>query len=127
MSEFEIFIPLPDSEWNDGVLFQKYNDDYSVVSAGMGQNTGKPYMRWCFPQTKERKASEKSIPIKIRLGKRHHAIQILVKMLTSLGVQVQYADPMQAQQEEIPAPTPTPPASQQATPEQAKIGEDIPF
>jgi len=106
---FEIFMPLPDSKWNEGVMLQKYGDTYSVISANTGQD-GKNYMRWCFPQGKDREPIDKSIPWKIGLGNRLAAIGILRQMLEALEGQ-----------------TKTRPAQQQGPPPLGANDEDIPF
>lgn len=80
---FEIFIPVPNSKWNEGVMLQKYGDGYSLISARTGSD-GQNYMRWCFPQDKDRKPLAKSLPWKIGIGNRLEAIEILRKCLTAL-------------------------------------------
>lgn len=64
------------SEWKRGAALDYYNREISIVAANEGKD-GKIYMAWVFPQTKERKASDKTIPLKITLGDTGTAISIL--------------------------------------------------
>lgn len=47
------------------------------ICSARGGKDGKIYMRWCFPQNKDRKPSEKGLPWKVDLGSRERAIKIL--------------------------------------------------
>lgn len=83
--EFEIFIALPDSQWNEGVLLSKYQETYSLISAAASKKAeGTVYKKWCYPQKKDGKASEKTVPIKITLGNRQSAITVLERVLAEL-------------------------------------------
>lgn len=85
MSEFEVYFKVPDSKWNEGVLLNKYQDTYSLIAAQESATSqGTIYKRWCFPQGKDRKPSEKTIPIKITLGDRQAAISMIRGILAEL-------------------------------------------
>ena len=86
MSEFEQFFENEESSYGEGVMLNKYGDRYSIISARKSNKTeGTIYLEWCFPQDKDRKPKEKSIPLGVRLGKRDHAIKVLHEMLAALG------------------------------------------
>ena len=71
------------SEWKRGAALDYYNQEISIVAANTGSD-GKMYMVWVYPQTKERKASEKTIPLKITLGDTGAAINILEGWIKTL-------------------------------------------
>jgi len=62
----EKFIALKDSKYNEGVQLEEYNGSFSLVTAREAE--GKVYLKWGFPQTKDRKPLEKSIPWKVTIG-----------------------------------------------------------
>lgn len=72
-----------DSEWKQGAALDYYNQKISIVAANEGKD-GKIYMKWVYSQTKERKASEKTIPLKITLGDAGTAINILEGWIKTL-------------------------------------------
>ncbi len=79
---FEIFFPYPKSEYNEGIMLEEYKNTYCLVSAMSGQNGA--FKKWCYPQTKNRFASEKAIPWKINLGNHRESIDMLRKILDEL-------------------------------------------
>lgn len=87
MSEFEISFPIANSQYNEVIILDKYGDNYSLIAGQKGKTDGKLYKRWCFPQAKDKKPSEKSIPLKITLGNRKEAIEMLMKLLDALDGQ----------------------------------------
>ncbi|NCP03494.1 MAG: hypothetical protein GW861_08985 [Deltaproteobacteria bacterium] len=85
MAEYEYFIKLPDSQYGDGVMLNKYQETYSLIAAKKGQGEkGTVYMTWCYPQLKGNTIAEKAIPMKITLGGRQTAINILKEILAQL-------------------------------------------
>jgi len=78
-----IFILNPESEYNDGVMLEYRNGEYSLVKARRGAG-GTAYMDWCYPQGKGRMPGAKAIPWKIPLGKRETALDILGQILKTL-------------------------------------------
>jgi hypothetical protein len=84
MSEFEISFKLEGNEYGDCVILQKYGDNYSIISGYTNKETNTPGMRWGFPQDKDRKPREKSIPWKINLGNLKSARSIFEQALEAL-------------------------------------------
>ena len=80
---YEVFIEQEDSKYNEGVLLDYYNGQYSLVRARRGSN-GTVYKDWCFPQNKDRAPGPKSLPWKITLGAREEAISALRQILDAL-------------------------------------------
>jgi len=78
-----IFILNPESEYNDGVMLEYRNGEYSLVKARRGAG-GTAYMDWCYPQSKDRVPLSKAIPWKIPLGKRETALDILGQIIKTL-------------------------------------------
>lgn len=80
-------------KYHRGLALDDYNGVWSIVGANKGAD-GKTYLLWVFPQVKDRKPSEKSVPLKIELGDQHDAIKRLEAMLAFLkgkaGVQDDY-------------------------------------
>jgi hypothetical protein len=65
------------------ILLDFYNDAYSLIAAQEGKD-GNVYKRWVYPQGKNRQASEKSIPLKITLGNRTEALEMLKAIINAL-------------------------------------------
>ena len=63
-------------KYHEGCGLDDYNGQISIC-ADKGGKDGKIYLRWCFPQNKDRKPSEKGLPWKVDLGSRERAIKIL--------------------------------------------------
>lgn len=63
-------------KYNSGIAVDEYKGEFSLASAIEGKD-GKLYLRWVYPQGKDRKPSEKTIPHKITLGNKQQAIQYL--------------------------------------------------
>lgn len=73
----EIFYEYPGDSYGNGVLLDEYRDEFSLVLAK--HKEGKTLMEWVFPQKRDgsKQPQEKSLPWKIRLGKRDDAIRML--------------------------------------------------
>ena len=81
----EIFLEDPDSKWNEGIMLQEYHGVFSLVSANKSTNSeGTVWMRWGFPQNKDKKPIDKAIPWKIRLGSKRQAVKTLQYFLEQL-------------------------------------------
>lgn len=78
-----IFYEIPGSKWGDGVFLEEYKGSYQLI-AGRAGNEGTNYKRWAFPKTKDKKPTEKAIPVSVNLGDRSTAIGILKKMVAEL-------------------------------------------
>lgn len=83
MSQFEVFIRFSDSAYNDGILLSKYGDNYSLVSARESKN-GNVYKDWAFPQDKDKKPKERSIPLGIKIGNYTETVRVLKAALAAL-------------------------------------------
>ena len=80
----EKFIALKDSKYNEGVQLEEYNGSFSLVTARKGDDD-KVYLKWGFPQSKDRKPIEKSIPWKVTIGNDiTEAIQMLELFILTL-------------------------------------------
>lgn len=84
MAEWEVFIRNSESEYKDGVMVNEYGNTVSLVAARESQN-GNVYKDWCFPQDKDRKPKEKSVPFGVRLGTKRNAIEMLLQAAEALG------------------------------------------
>ena len=85
MSEFEMIIPVESSQYGDCVICQKYGDGYKLLAGKVSNKPdGTPYLRWVYPQTKDRQPSEKTIPLQISLGNLTEARAILTQILAAL-------------------------------------------
>jgi len=90
-----IFILNPESEYNDGVMLEYRNGEYSLVKARRGAG-GTAYMDWCYPQGKDRMPGTKAIPWKIPLGNKETALEILSQIAKALrGEDVETPLPVQ--------------------------------
>lgn len=79
----EIFYKVPESKYGDGVFLEEYKGTYQLIAGNTGGD-GTNYKKWAFPQNKDRKPTEKAIPVSVNLGPRHTAIDILKKMVAEL-------------------------------------------
>ena len=79
----EIFYELPESEYGDGVFLEEYKNQIQLIAGNTGRD-GTNYKKWAFPQNKDRKPTEKAIPVSVNLGSRYMAIDILKKMVAEL-------------------------------------------
>ena len=76
---------MTSDKYKSGIQLDEYNDRFSLVQAYKSKEDGKIIQKWCFPQVKDKKPSDKSLPWKIDLGTRDEAIEILKEMLGFLG------------------------------------------
>lgn len=70
-------------KWGQGIAIDKYNNEYSIVSARKNQND-EIWMEWGYPQKyKDGKniPNEKAIPWKVPLGVKEQALQYLEKLI----------------------------------------------
>ena len=89
-----------DDQYGSGLCLNKYKGEISICSAHKGDD-GKIYLDWIYPQTKDRKPSEKTLPWKIGLGEAKQAakcLRYLAEMLdstitTALPVKRESSDP----------------------------------
>ena len=77
---FETFYPLPGSQYNEGIILEEYNEEYSLILAQKPQGNGTVYKRWVFPEYKK-EPSKKAIPWKITLGNQREAVAALKHFL----------------------------------------------
>jgi hypothetical protein len=81
---FELFYPLKDSQYNEGILIEEYNEEYAIYLAQKGDD-GRVYKRWCKMQIKKDEFTEKALPVKINLGNQNEAIEALKWLLEQLN------------------------------------------
>lgn len=72
-----------DEQYGSGLCLDDYNDQISICSAHKGEDDS-VYLDWIFPQGKDRKPIEKSLPWKINLGHIDMAKKILTRLLKDL-------------------------------------------
>lgn len=80
---FEIFYKVESSEYKEGFFLQEYKDSFFLIAGNEGRE-GTNYKKWAFPQTKDREPNKKAIPVSVKLGQRHEAIETLEKVLKEL-------------------------------------------
>lgn len=89
------FIEFADSKWREGVQLEEYKGEYSIITARQGDD--KIYFKWGFPQGKDKKPIEKSLPWKVKIGQdKDEAVKVLKGLLAELEGQ------SPASEEEIP-------------------------
>jgi len=88
-------------QYHSGAALDEYQDTISICSAWIGKD-GECCMRWAFPQIKDRKPSEKALPVSIRLGNKDQAIEILKGFIAALS-------------------------GEKKEPEKPSVGDDVPF
>ena len=85
MSEFEITIELPGSQYGEVIIIEDYNGNYGLCLAKKGDKGGTLWKKWCYPQVKDKKPAEKAIPLKIPLGSRDDARQVSKQIAEAFG------------------------------------------
>ena len=110
LSEFEISIPIPNSNYGEVIIIEKYGDTYSLILGRASQNSeGTVWKQWGFPQDKDKNPRPKAIPWKIPLGNYTDAVDVLAKLCRALK-------PVISTQTPVPA-----------TKKDVELGDDIPF
>ena len=87
MSEFEVKIEIPNSQYGETLVINKYGDQFSLVAGGVGKN-GNSYMKWCFPQGPDKQPREKAVPWGIRIGNKTDAVEVVKKIATAFGLEI---------------------------------------
>lgn len=64
-----------ENKWDSGVSVEEYKGTYSLAAAYETKD-GKVALRWAYPD-KDRKPAEKAQPVKIVIGTRDDAIELL--------------------------------------------------
>jgi hypothetical protein len=102
----EIFYEYESSQYGDGIVLNEYRNEFSFVVAK--RKDGKTYMEWMFPQKKDgsKEPIEKSLPWKIKLGRRDEAIKVLKFFLEKLEnkTPLSVGRPPDARQDDEPPP-----------------------
>ena len=77
-------IRIPGSQYREAIILDEFNSEYSLISARVN-NDNEVFPKWAFPQTKDRTAGKKAIPVKVSLGDRkENAIKFLRQLADSL-------------------------------------------
>lgn len=85
MSEFEITIDLPGSQYGEVIVIEKYGDIYSLVLGGKGQGGGTVFKKWGYPQFKK-EPGKKAVPWKIPLGNQRDAVTVIKQIAKAFGI-----------------------------------------
>jgi hypothetical protein len=80
----EIFFGIPGNKFGAGIILEKHDGEYQLVSAQKSQTGGTIWKRWGFPETKNATPQNIAIPWKITLGNHRDAIQALEYFLKHL-------------------------------------------
>jgi hypothetical protein len=80
----EIFYEYESNQYGDGIVLNEYSNEFSLVAAK--RKEGKTFLEWMFPQKKDgsKEPIDKSLPWKIKLGRRDEAIKVLKFFLEKL-------------------------------------------
>lgn len=94
MSNVEITIPIEGSQYNELIVINKYNEQYSLVLGGTSKD-GNVFMKWGFPQGPDKQPREKGVPWKIPLGSAAEARNTIAKVAQAFGLKVVSATTVQ--------------------------------
>ena len=89
MSDFEIQIDLPGSQYNECILVELYKDQYSLMLAVKGKADSTVYKKWTYPQVRKdgkNYPAEKAIPLKLPLGNRDDAVKVIRALAAAFGI-----------------------------------------
>jgi len=87
MSEFEVTIEIPNSNYGEVIIVEKYNDQYSLVLGKKGEKGGTIFKTWGYPQFKK-EPGKKAIPWKLPLGNRDDAVKVVRALAAAFGIGV---------------------------------------
>ena len=80
MTDFETHIV--NEQYNSGVKLEEYKGTFSLASIWVTKD-GETKLRWCYPE-KDRKPVEKPMPVKLTLGDKAKACEILIGLLNEI-------------------------------------------
>ena len=66
-------------KYNDCIILDEYNGEISLCNGNIKDD--KVYMRWCYPQGRDREPGKKSIPWKIKIGENKEQARQTLKAL----------------------------------------------
>ena len=87
MSEFEVTIEIPNSNYGEVIIVEKYNDQYGLVLGKKGDKGGTVFKKWCFPEFKK-EPGKKAVPWKLPLGNRDDAVKVIRALAAAFGIGV---------------------------------------
>ena len=103
------------NQYHSGAALDDYGNKISIVAANIG-NDDKLYLKWVYPQNKERKPSDKTLPVKVDLGDVGTAISILEGWILELR-----------KEHTTEQPEPTNPEPKSPTNNKPKTDDEVPF
>ena len=84
---FQVFYKIESSQYGEGILLEKYGENFGIYAAQESKDPdGTVYKKWAFPQNKDKKPIDKSIPMGVKLGNQNEAIETLKYFLEQLNV-----------------------------------------
>lgn len=92
MSEFEISIEIPGSQYGEVIIIEKYHDQYGLVLGRKGTAQGTLFKKWCFPEFKK-EPGKKAVPWKIPIGNATDAIDVIKQIAGAFGLTVSTPKP----------------------------------
>ncbi len=104
----EIFYEYESTQYGDGIVLNEYRNEFSLVAAK--RKDGEIYMEWVFPQKRDgsKQPIDKSLPWKIKLGRRDEAIKVLRFFLKKLEnetpLAVKPTKPNDTRYDDVPPP-----------------------
>lgn len=85
MQEPIVFVEFPNNKWGEGVAVNEYNGNYSVVAAQRSKTNGKIYMRFAYPQNKDKQPLDTAVPMGPKIGDRKQSIAFFKQALAALS------------------------------------------
>jgi len=80
----DIIIEIPGSKYGEVIIIDEYGGVFGLALGRKGTD-GKIYRNWVFPQNKDRKPTDKAIPLKIPFGSKEAAQEIVRQLAFEFG------------------------------------------
>ena len=88
-------------KYGEVIILNEYNGELSLVSGRREKDGDRVFMEWCFPQDKDRKPRDKSVPWKIKIGDQQTAMEFIGWLAGEFGLRLE-----QGGGQSVPTPEP---------------------
>ena len=99
----DVFFEYPgENRFHEGIILNEFKGEFSFVAGKIWND--KAEMKWIYPQDKDRKPLDKTLPWKIKLGDgKDNAIEMLRLFIKALqGTEEMIEETIEAEEDEIP-------------------------
>jgi hypothetical protein len=73
-------------KYGEVIILDEYQGEISLVSGRKEKDGDRVFKEWCYPQDKDRKPRDKSVPWKVRIGDQETAIRFCRWLSARFGI-----------------------------------------